>query len=73
LSLPDKAIEEMNEADLDTYVVVRVADEIVVDLMKAACGIEYREAARSIDLVEIKGGGDPVREARVALSLKRAE
>ncbi|MBI4263110.1 MAG: hypothetical protein HY657_01935 [Acidobacteria bacterium] len=28
------------------YAVVRIADEIVVDLMARACGIEYREAAQ---------------------------
>jgi hypothetical protein len=32
--------------DLDRYTVVRVADEIVVDLMKSACGIDY-EAAKT--------------------------
>lgn len=54
-TLPDRAIDEMRETDLDTYVVVRVADEVVVDLMKAACGIEYSEAAESVDLVTIDG------------------
>jgi len=43
-SLPDKAIDEMVDSDLDRYAVVRIADEIVVDLMKAACGIGYEEA-----------------------------
>lgn len=54
-TLPDRAIDEMRETDLDTYVVVRVADEVVVDLLKAACGIEYSEAAESVDLVTIDG------------------
>lgn len=30
--LPDKSVREMNESDLDEYLVVRIADEIVVDL-----------------------------------------
>lgn len=56
--LPDGAIRDMAEGDLDQYVVVRVADEIVVDLMKAACGVEYAEASgmverRVLDGVEI--------------------
>jgi hypothetical protein len=54
-TLPDRAIDDMRETDLDTYVVVRVADEIVVDLLKSACGIEYSEAAESVDLVAIDG------------------
>jgi hypothetical protein len=36
--LPDKAVREVKENDLDEYTVVRVADEIVVDLL-AACGV----------------------------------
>jgi hypothetical protein len=31
------------------YTVVRVADEIVVDLMKSACGVSYDEAAPHIE------------------------
>ena len=52
-SLPDRAVDEMADSDLDQYVVVRVADEIVVDLMKAAGGIEYEEASRSVSAVVI--------------------
>jgi hypothetical protein len=42
--LPDKSVREMNESDLDDYLVVRIADEIVVDLMLSACGVTYEEA-----------------------------
>jgi cytochrome P450 len=55
MRLPDGAIKEMADADLDEYVVVRVADEIVVDLMKRACGVEYAEAERMVDRVTIEG------------------
>jgi hypothetical protein len=48
LGLPDGAIREVQPGDLDKYVVIRVGDEFVVDLMKAACGIEYAEASQSI-------------------------
>ena len=41
---PDKAVLEVDENDLDTYTVVRVADEIVIDLMLSACGVNYAEA-----------------------------
>ena len=33
----------IEETDLDEYLVVRVADEIVVDLMLSACGVTYDE------------------------------
>jgi hypothetical protein len=51
--LPDHAVRDMAEADLDRYVVVRVADEIVVDLMKAACGITFGEAKDQVEVVTI--------------------
>jgi hypothetical protein len=63
--LPDNAIREMSEEDLDRYVVVRVADEIVVDLMKSACGIEFAEASRMVDAVEIQGVSIPFANARL--------
>src|SRR6185436_2298241 len=31
--LPDKAVLQVQENDLDDYIVVRIADEVVVDLM----------------------------------------
>ena len=43
-SLPDKAILEVAEGDIERYGVVRVADEIVVDLMASACGVTYSDA-----------------------------
>lgn len=54
-SLPDRAALEVRDDDVHQYVVVRVADEIVVDLMKSACGIEYEEASREVEVVTIEG------------------
>lgn len=55
MKLPDGAVRDVANDDLDRYVVVRVADEIVVDLMKAACGISYDEASRMVDIVTVEG------------------
>lgn len=71
LSLPDRAVEEMADGDLDQYVVVRVADEIVVDLMKAACGIEYAEAAQMVDVVAIDGVRIPFASPRLLWRTKQ--
>lgn len=54
LGLPDGAIREMRPDDLENYVVVRVGDEFVVDLMKAACGIEYQEASNHIHWISVQ-------------------
>ncbi len=55
LDLPDQAVRDLGEGDLDRYVVVRIADEFVVDLLKAACGVEYEEARELIEAVELEG------------------
>jgi hypothetical protein len=55
MKLPDQAVQEMRDDDIEQYMVVRVADEIVIDLMKRACGVEYNEAKQFINIVEIEG------------------
>jgi hypothetical protein len=54
LRLPDGAIREVEPEDLDRFIVVRVGDEIVIDLMKRSCGIEYAEASKDIEWVRIR-------------------
>jgi hypothetical protein len=44
--LPDNAAADIRDADVRQYTVIRVVDEIVVDLMAAACGVTYEEAMR---------------------------
>jgi hypothetical protein len=71
MALPDGAVRDMAPDDLDRYVVVRVADEIVVDLMKSACGIDYAEASRSVDVVEIQGVHIPFASPRLLWRTKQ--
>src|SRR5437016_6045677 len=40
-ALPDNAVRELQPGDLEQYNVIRVADEILVDLMRSAGGIDY--------------------------------
>lgn len=59
--LPDNAAALLSDGDVAKYKVVRVADEIVVDLLAAACGITYDEAlADGVDTFEILGVPVPV-------------
>jgi hypothetical protein len=53
--LPDQAIRQLGEEDLRDWVVVRVADEVVVDLLTKACGINYTEAQSEIQFFTISG------------------
>jgi hypothetical protein len=50
---------------------VRVADEFVVDLMKAACGVEYAEAREGVSPVIIQNVTIPFASPRLLLRLKR--
>ena len=70
LQLPDQAVRDMAIGDLDAYVVVRVADEFVVDLMKAACGITFAEAIPEADLVELEGVRIPFASPELLLRMK---
>ena len=69
--LPDKSVKELTETDLDEYLVVRVADEIVVDLMLSACGVTYDEAVSGIEIKIIEGVSIPFASARMLLKMKQ--
>ena len=70
MELPDQAVRDMHPDDLDNYMVVKVADEIVVDLMKLACGINYEEASKSILSVKIEDTIIPFASPELLLRLK---
>jgi hypothetical protein len=69
--LPDKSVRELEETDLDEYLVVRVADEIVVDLMLSACGVTYDEALNDIELKVVEGVSIPFASANILLKMKQ--
>ncbi len=69
--LPDKAVRELGDDDLRNYLVVRVVDEVVVDLMLAACGIGYDEASREIETVNIQGVLIPFATPKLLLRMKQ--
>ena len=53
--LPDKAVNELEAGDIARFIVVRVADEVVVDLMANSCGIDYTAAIRDVVYRDIGG------------------
>jgi hypothetical protein len=53
--LEDHAVDEVADTDVARYAVVRVADEIVVDLMALACGVDYNDAASDATSLTIDG------------------
>ncbi len=69
--LPDKAVLELGEDDLRNYVVVRICDEVVVDLMTLACGVSYREGESEIQVFTIDGVPIPFASAKLLLRTKQ--
>jgi|ERR1043166_2181528 hypothetical protein len=55
MTLPDQAVREINPGDVAEFGVVRVADEILVDLMKSGCGVDYNDAIRDVVFHEVDG------------------
>jgi predicted nucleotidyltransferase len=53
--LEDHAVDQVATTDVAHYTVVRVADEVVVDLMALACGIDYETASKDATSITIDG------------------
>lgn len=69
--LPDGCVRELDPGDVAKYTVVRVADEILVDLMASASGITYEEAAQSIIVHEIDGVPIPFASPELLYRMKK--
>ena len=69
-TLPDNAVRELQPGELQQYNVIRVADEILVDLMVSAGGIDYEEAARDVVVREVDGVPIPFASPRLLWRMK---
>lgn len=69
-TLPDKAVRELQPGELQRYNVIRVADEIIVDLMRTAGGMEYEQAAGDVVVREIQGVPIPFASPRSLWRMK---
>lgn len=59
MTLPDQCVAELEPGDLRKYTVVRVADEILVDLMARTSGLTYHEAEPHIQHRVLEGVSIP--------------
>jgi hypothetical protein len=69
-TLPDNAVRELQPGELQQYSVIRVADEILVDLMRSAGGIEYEEASQDVVFRELQGVSIPFASPRLLWRMK---
>ncbi len=70
-TLPDKAVLELKPGEVLEYTVVRVADEIIVDLMASASGIRFADAESEIVYREIDGVKIPFASPLLLWRMKR--
>lgn len=69
--LPDKAVLEIANDDLNDYVVIRIGDEVTVDLMAAACGVKYEDAVGDMEIVPIDGVPIPIASPAALIRMKQ--
>lgn len=67
--LPDNSVREINPDDIKKYEVVRVADEIIIDILKKACDITYDKA--KIEYFEFKGVSVPIADITTMIGTKQ--
>jgi len=67
--LPDNAVKEVALDDVEKYTVVRVADEVVIDLLKSACDITYEKAG--VEYFEFKGIRIPIADISTMIQTKQ--
>jgi len=63
--LADKAVLDLKPGDVSQYSVVRICDEIVVDLMAKACGIDFAAAREQVTVIDIDGVPIPFASLRL--------
>ena len=66
--LADNAAADVADTDVRDFVVVRIADEVIVDLMGRACGLSYADAIA--DAEEREFGGATIRVASPATLIR---
>jgi hypothetical protein len=69
-TLSDNAVRELQPGELQQYSVIRVGDEILVDLMRLAGGIDYAEASKDVVVREVLGVSIPFASPRLLWRMK---
>jgi hypothetical protein len=69
--LEDDAAREIDTGDLQKYSVVRVADEVLVGLLGAACGVTWSEASASALRMDLEGTPVIVADVGTLIRTKR--
>jgi hypothetical protein len=69
-TLPDNAVRELQPGELQQHNVIRIGDEIIVDLLRSAGGVDYAEAAKNVVVREIDSVPIPFASPRLLWRMK---
>lgn len=69
--LPDKASRLVEPGAVEKYVVVRIGDEVSVDLMKSGCGVDYAAAIQDARVHEVQGVPIPFASPKTLWRMKQ--
>jgi hypothetical protein len=69
-TLPDNAVRELQPGELQLHNVIRIGDEIMVDLLRSAGGIDYAEASKDVVVREVDGVPIPFASPRLLWRMK---
>ncbi len=70
-ALPDHAAAQLKPGEVDLYGVVRVGDEIMIDLMKSGCGVTYADAINDVVIKDVQGVSIPVASQKTMWRMKQ--
>jgi hypothetical protein len=68
--LEDRAALEVKTTDVAQYNVVRIADEIVIDLLAKACSVALADVANEIEIGDVEGVAVPYLSPKALLLTK---
>jgi hypothetical protein len=68
--LADNAAAEVVDGDVRDHTVVRVVDEVIVDLMGRACGLAYADVAADMEWHDLAGVRVPVASPSALIRMK---
>lgn len=69
-TLPDNAVRELQPGELQKHNVIRIGDEILVDLLRSAGGIDYAEASKDVVVRAVDGVPIPFASPRLLWRMK---
>jgi hypothetical protein len=69
--LPDGAAHQVTAGEVEKYSVVRIGDEVLVDLMKSGCGVTYEMAIGDAVTKDVQGDPVPIASHQTLWRMKQ--